>query len=136
MGQVEREWEEEKTQTRVRLLKAWEETIQRLVEKSQGVGGYPVKEDHCFKRILLDHICGGVWYEKISKPAKAHMSLEQLEGGIEAGRQMLENPERSWKWNRESLEWRREKQKKDKLTVDISASKNPVPKPPQNTPVT
>ena len=25
--------------------------------------GWPVSEDHCFMRILLDNVCGGVWRE-------------------------------------------------------------------------
>ena len=30
---------------------------------------WPVSEDHCFQRIILDHVCGGVWYEHLDRPA-------------------------------------------------------------------
>lgn len=31
--------------------------------------GWPVVNDHCCQRIILDHISGGVWYDHIARPA-------------------------------------------------------------------
>ena len=39
---------------------------------------WPVVEDHCFQRIVLDTICGGVWYEFIDRPAYKHLTMEQV----------------------------------------------------------
>ena len=30
---------------------------------------WPVSEDHCFMRILLDNACGGVWRDFVKAPA-------------------------------------------------------------------
>ena len=30
---------------------------------------WPVREDHCFQRIVLDTVCGGVWYDHLDRPA-------------------------------------------------------------------
>ncbi|CAM3764829.1 hypothetical protein [Polynucleobacter brandtiae] len=30
---------------------------------------WPVQNDHCFQRIVLDAICDGPWYDKIIRPA-------------------------------------------------------------------
>ena len=38
---------------------------------------WPVYEDHCFQRIVLDTICGGVWYEHLKRPAYMNLTNEQ-----------------------------------------------------------
>ena len=35
---------------------------------------WPVSEDHCFQRIVLDNVCGGVWYEHLDRPAYKHLT--------------------------------------------------------------
>lgn len=67
---------------------------------------WPVRNDHCFQRIVLDAICEGVWYEHIPRPAYKHLSDAQalraveLCEGIIAGRVDLAD------LNRKSLNWR------------------------------
>ncbi len=107
---------EDKPKGRQEAVKEWEETIEKLVEKSQKSGGYPVTEGHCFQRIILDQLSGGVWYGKIKKPAKKNMTQKQLEKAIEAGRQLLTNPQRTWKWNDQSKTWRRDWRKEHQTT--------------------
>ena len=36
---------------------------------------WPVSEDHCFMRILLDNACGGVWRDFVKAPAYRHAPL-------------------------------------------------------------
>ena len=43
---------------------------------------WPVREDHCFQRIVLDTVCGGVWYEHLSRPAYKHLSPQQAEQAV------------------------------------------------------
>ena len=68
--------------------------------------GWPVRNDHCFQRIVLDTICGGVWYDHLDRPAYKHLSAEQAERAaqlcddIAAGRTDLHA------LNRMSLHWR------------------------------
>ncbi len=39
---------------------------------------WPVFEEHCFQRIVLDEICGGVWYVFIERPAYQHLTMDQV----------------------------------------------------------
>ena len=39
---------------------------------------WPVSADHCFQRIVLDTVCGGVWYDHLKRPAYKHMTPAQV----------------------------------------------------------
>jgi len=30
---------------------------------------WPIREDHCFQRVVLDTICGAIWYAHLGRPA-------------------------------------------------------------------
>ena len=38
----------------------------------------PVRFDHCFARVVLDWLFGGVWYDHLDRPAYRHLTGEQL----------------------------------------------------------
>ncbi|MEO1641559.1 MAG: hypothetical protein AAFU41_20205 [Pseudomonadota bacterium] len=38
---------------------------------------WPVNEDHCFQRIVLDALFGDVWYRHLAKPAYRHLTRAQ-----------------------------------------------------------
>jgi len=38
---------------------------------------WPVREDHCFQRIVLDTICDGVWYEHLDRPAYKNLTHDK-----------------------------------------------------------
>ena len=38
---------------------------------------WPVRNDHCFQRIVLDTVCGGVWYDHLPRPAYRQLTQEQ-----------------------------------------------------------
>ncbi|MEM6588843.1 MAG: hypothetical protein AAF641_10375 [Pseudomonadota bacterium] len=38
---------------------------------------WPVVNDHCFQRIVLDAISGGVWYDHIARPAYQNMTKDE-----------------------------------------------------------
>lgn len=40
---------------------------------------WPVRNDHCFQRIVLDTICGGVWYDHLQRPAYKSLSHAQAQ---------------------------------------------------------
>ena len=44
---------------------------------------WPVREDHCFQRIVLDTICSGVWYEHLDRPAYKHLTNDQAKRAVE-----------------------------------------------------
>jgi hypothetical protein len=43
---------------------------------------WPVRDDHCFQRIVLDTICGGVWYDQIARPAYRHLNQVQVRAAV------------------------------------------------------
>jgi hypothetical protein len=69
--------------------------------------GWPVRADHCFQRILLDHAHGGRWYDHITaRPAYAHASDAALTSAIAVGRAAIAGEIDLPALNRQSLAWR------------------------------
>lgn len=63
--------------------------------------------DHCFQRILLDHACGGVWYERVpGRPAYRCASDGVLADAVALGEAVLEGRADLVALNRQSLAWR------------------------------
>jgi hypothetical protein len=67
---------------------------------------WPVRNDHCFQRIVLDAVCGGVWYDHIARPAYQHLSLEQAHRAVEICENIIAGREDLADLNRQSLAWR------------------------------
>ena len=67
---------------------------------------WPVREDHCFQRIVLDHLCGGVWYEHLCRPAYKHLTNDQAQRAVELCRGIIERREDLRQMNQQSLVWR------------------------------
>lgn len=69
--------------------------------------GWPVRADHCFRRILLDHAHGGRWYDHIAaRPAYAHATREALARAIAIGRAAIAGKADLDALDRQSLHWR------------------------------
>ncbi len=43
---------------------------------------WPIRLDHCFKRICLDHAFADVWYRHLARPAEHHLTGEPLARAI------------------------------------------------------
>ena len=70
--------------------------------------GWPVKEDHCFQRILLDVVCGGVWYDFVSRrPAYRHLDAAQLAAAVTLADRVAAGEADLRALNARSLAWRR-----------------------------
>ncbi|MEM1038462.1 MAG: hypothetical protein AAGI12_03210 [Pseudomonadota bacterium] len=67
---------------------------------------WPVNEDHCFQRIVLDHVCKGVWYHDIKPPAYKHMTVQQLDAAIALCEEIAKNEIDLAMLNMQSLTWR------------------------------
>ena len=67
---------------------------------------WPVQNDHCFQRIILDAVCGGVWYNHISRPAYRHLSLEQAQCAVQKCEDIIFGRADLADLNRQSLSWR------------------------------
>jgi hypothetical protein len=72
--------------------------------------GWPIQEDHCFARVVLDSVFGDVWYDHVDgRPAYEHLSPAELEEAIALADRMLEAGRPAVEaLNRNSLRWRGE----------------------------
>ena len=67
---------------------------------------WPIREDHCFQRIVLDTICGGVWYDHLSCPAYKHLTNDQARRAVKLCHDIAESQADLHKLNLQSLDWR------------------------------
>ena len=69
--------------------------------------GWPVSADHCFQRILLDHVCGGCWYDHVGKrPAYRHLSEHHLAQAVALAEAVAGGEADLGALNAQSLRWR------------------------------
>lgn len=69
-------------------------------------GGYPVRFNHCFARIILDNLYLRPWKEKIKSPAYKNLTDQELTYAIKLAAKILKNPEECRKLNNVSLRLR------------------------------
>ena len=67
---------------------------------------WPIREDHCFQRIVLDTICGGVWYDHLSCPAYKHLTNDQARRAVKLCQDIAEGRADLDQLNQQSLDWR------------------------------
>ena len=53
--------------------------------------GWPIRLDHCFKRICLDHAFGDVWYRHIARPAERHLEGAALMRAIGCAEDLVDS---------------------------------------------
>ena len=64
---------------RAALEAEWLHLTRAVLPGLAGPRGWPVRNDHCFQRILLDAACGGRWYDHIPRrPAYRHAADDTL----------------------------------------------------------
>ena len=71
---------------------------------------WPVSEDHCFQRIVLDTICSGVWYEHLDRPAYKQLSDNQARRAVELCQDIAQGRSDLQQLNKHSLIWRGKRQ--------------------------
>ena len=71
-----------------------------------GERDWPVREDHCFQRIVLDTICGGVWYDHLDRPAYKHLTNDQAQRAVELCQDIADERADLKQLNQQSLVWR------------------------------
>ena len=71
---------------------------------------WPISEDHCFARVVLDNVFGDAWYDHVNgRPTYEHLSPAELEEAIALADRMLEAGRPTVEaLNRNSLRWRGE----------------------------
>ena len=71
-----------------------------------GRRNWPVSEDHCFQRIVLDHVCRGVWYEYLDRPAYKNLKKDQVQRAVKLCEDIASGHADLQKLNQQSLIWR------------------------------
>jgi hypothetical protein len=87
----------------VRTMEVLAEEV--LPEKATS-GDYPVRFDHCFKRIAYDVAVGAKWDTEVPRPFYEHASSEQLRRAVRVLREMAADPDQAAAYNRQSLRHR------------------------------
>ncbi|MEL6465163.1 MAG: hypothetical protein AAFQ58_09360 [Pseudomonadota bacterium] len=67
---------------------------------------WPVVHDHCFQRIVLDTISGGVWYDHIPRPAYKRLTISQAKEAVALCRAIAAGTANLHALNLQSLKWR------------------------------
>ena len=50
---------------------------------------WPIRLDHCFKRICLDHAFADVWYNHLARPAERHIAGDPLQRALACAEALL-----------------------------------------------
>ena len=67
---------------------------------------WPVSNDHCFQRIVLDAVCGGVWYDYLPRPAYKNLTHEQAANAVKLCNDLISGDADLIVLNKQSLQWR------------------------------
>lgn len=68
---------------------------------------WPIRLDHCFKRICLDHAFGDVWYNHLQRPAERHLCGEPLQRALACAEELNRHDQELLRQrNAASLHWR------------------------------
>ena len=68
---------------------------------------WPIRLDHCFKRICLDYAFGDVWYRHLARPAEKHLQGEPLQRALSCAEALLQGDRALLdERNKESLHYR------------------------------
>ncbi|WP_420863217.1 hypothetical protein [Algirhabdus cladophorae] len=67
---------------------------------------WPVQNDHCFQRIVLDNVCGGPWFDHLARPAYKHLSRDQAVRAVGLCEAIIAGDANLYELNTKSLIWR------------------------------
>jgi len=89
------------------LRQRWRSLVdERLPAAARERTDWPVRLNHCFARILLDHACGQPWREAVQPPAWRNTPADTLARAIERGEAVLADKADLHALNRASLRMR------------------------------
>ena len=92
---------------RADLEARWLELTREIMPELAAERCWPIRNDHCFQRVLLDNACGGTWYAYISKrPAYRRADAATLERAIALGEAVVTGDADLDELNRRSRQWR------------------------------
>lgn len=92
--------------TREGIEKRWFELTREIMPSLASEKAWPVSEDHCFQRILLDNAVRGPWREHIKPPAYRNAEDAVLVRAIALGEAAIAGDYDLAELNCNSLKWR------------------------------
>ena len=93
---------------RATLEARWLDLTRSILPGLAAARDWPVCNDHCFQRVLLDNACNGVWYDTVGRrPAYRHADPELLADALALGEDCIAGRQDLHELNRRSLDWRR-----------------------------
>ena len=102
--------------SRAEQLARYRELVLGELPRRAREGGWVVREDHCFGRIVLDNTVGGRWYDVLDRrrsPAFAQLDDEQLAAAVALAERILaEGDPLLRELDAQSLTWRGKRPKR------------------------
>lgn len=92
---------------RDRLAARWLDLTRRVLPGMAASGGWPIRNDHCFMRVCLDHALGQPWHQAVRRPALRHLTPDQLRAAVAVAEGIAAHPGTLPGLNAASLAWRR-----------------------------
>ncbi len=92
---------------RERLVARWLGLTRATLPGLAGAARWPIRFDHCFMRVCLDHAIGQPWHERVRRPAIRHLTDEQLRAAIAVAERIASDPSALPGLNAQSLAWRK-----------------------------
>ncbi len=77
--------------TRAELEMQWLSLTRETLPALAPMRSWPIRNHHCFQRVLLDAACGQCWYDCIAgRPAYRHASDELLGAAVAYARDLID----------------------------------------------
>ena len=89
------------------LVARWLHLTREVLPAMAGAHGWPIRADHCFMRVFLDHAMGERWDTSIQRPAIRHMQAADLARATALAESVVAAPALLPGLNAQSLAWRR-----------------------------
>ncbi len=93
--------------TREQMVARWLDLTRRVLPGMAPAARWPIRFDHCFMRVCLDHAIGQPWHERVHRPAVRHLDDDQLQRAITLAERIAADPAILAGLNEQSLAWRR-----------------------------
>ncbi len=93
--------------TREQMLARWLDLTRRVLPAMAQAARWPIRFDHCFMRVCLDHAVGQPWHERVRRPATRHLAEDALQRAVAVAERIAADPAVLPGLNDQSLAWRR-----------------------------
>ncbi|WP_269519078.1 hypothetical protein [Alteromonas sp. BMJM2] len=80
--------------------------VSQSINSANQLVTWPIQNDHCFQRVVLDTICQAAWYDVIPSPAYKNLSLEQARAAKALCEKIANNQVCLTTLNNKSKTWR------------------------------